>query len=497
MRRFEISLSTFDLQPPSSLFKLNGSAGSIEYRIEKLLRVEESSLDPLSRLFPLLPRFPRSPSFHLPFHATMQNQSITPLTSTPDRPQAVAALLPEEIIDSILLQLGYDYSTPAWFPSQSERAKVLSIMSVVAEGWTEPARRLLFRTVRVETWANLKEPVGHGVGKQVRRLEIGNSGLDGVESGEIGRAIVELLKKLPNLRQLSLVKDYGRPPFDHIDFSSMRSTVFLPQLSELEISDVASPRSIIFNLLATSGHRIHRLSVHCHDDGAGIDPLVTGQQLDFRGNLRYLSTYGAFYQTMLDPTQVALDGLVGLEELRLPFNVAVEPNEREGGFLRAIGSTLRTLTISSTKAAWLTDFATPLSSLIRLNITNSDASPLPFFRRLPPALTSLQFGFDDDFHAAFALWTATPALVPASLKSIEFSIIRNITTFQQLPRVDTLQTLCTGATVGLLRQLSPGLPFKTLAMFISEYDLAQLSLVEAECLRLGVTFRQRMNPQDD
>ena len=421
----------------------------------------------------------------------MQTRSRTRVVATPRVQQSIAALLPEEIVHSIFAQFGFDYSMDARWEGRVERDRNLSNMSVVAEEWTRPARRLLFRTVRVRRWAKLKEPVDDWVGQQVQSLRIGESELYGVESGEFGRAVVELLKKLPNLRQLSLVKDYGRPPFDHIDFSSMRSTVFLPQLSELEISDVASPRSIIFNLLATSGHRIHRLSVHCHDDGAGIDPLVTGQQLDFRGNLRYLSTYGAFYQSMLDPTQVALDGLGGLEELRLSYNTAVETTQREGGLIRTIAPTLRTLTIHPKKAAWLTDFPAPLSKITRLEIINYDAIPLPSLRRLPPALTSLHFTYDDDSHAAFALWTATPALVPASLKSIEFSIIRNITTFQQLPRVDTLQTLCTGATVGPLRQLAPGtLPFKTLKIKFFDARLNGLSSVKAECRRLGLVFCQ-------
>ena len=423
----------------------------------------------------------------------MQNQSIIPSASTPDRPQAVAALLPEEIIDSILLQLGYDYSTPAWFPSQSERAKVLSIMSVVAEGWTEPARRLLIRTVRVETWAKLKAPVGHGVGKQVRRLEIGNSGLDGVESGEIGRAIVELLKKLPNLRQLSLVGDYG--PFDYTDFSFMQSTVFLPQLSELELVNIASPHSIIFNLLATSGHRIRRLSVRCSDDGAGINPLAGGQ-LDFCGNLRYLSTYGAFYQTMLDPTQVALDGLVGLEELGLPFNVAVEPNKREGGFLRAIGPTLGTLTVAAEKAAWFTDFPDHLTQLSRLAInTNGNVDPIPFLRRLPPTLTSLRFSDDRPSRLNLSPLTANPALLPASLKSIGFRSISVVSTFTNLPRIDTLQMVYSRAAFAMLGGLPPGtLPFKTLELSFDDGLLDELSLAQAECVRLGLGFRHRTDP---
>ena len=423
----------------------------------------------------------------------MQTHSRSRAVATPRAQQSIAALLPEEIIDSIFAQLGFDYSMNAPRGDRAERDRNLSNMSVVAEGWTRPARGLLFRTVRVRRWAKLKEPVGDWVGMQVRSLEIHGIRWSGATSGEKGSAVVELLKKLPNLRHLSLIGNYGPygpSPFDNIDLSSMRSTVLLPCLSELEISNNASPRSIIFDLLATSAHRIRRLSVHTI--AGRIEPIPGGRQLDFRGNLRYLSTYRAFYQKMLDPAQVALDGLAGLEELKLSDDTAVETTQREGELLRTIAPTLRTLTIGSEKAAWLTDFTASLSSLTRLTITNNYAViPLPFFRRLPPALTSLHFTYDDDFHAAFALWTATPALVPASLKSIEFSIIRNITTFQQLPRVDTLQTTCLDETVGLLRQLTPGtLPFKTLKIKFFDERLSELNSVTAECQRLGLVFCQ-------
>ena len=48
-RRFEISLATFDLQPPSLVLELKKSVGTVEQSIQKILRVKESSLDPLYR----------------------------------------------------------------------------------------------------------------------------------------------------------------------------------------------------------------------------------------------------------------------------------------------------------------------------------------------------------------------------------------------------------------------------------------------------------------
>ena len=53
-----------------------------------------------------------------------------------------------------------------------ERYGNLNNLSVVAEGWTTPARRLLFRKVQIEEWAHLQEEVGEGLGELVRELDI-------------------------------------------------------------------------------------------------------------------------------------------------------------------------------------------------------------------------------------------------------------------------------------------------------------------------------------
>ena len=390
-------------------------------------------------------------------------------------------------MDSVFAELGFDYSMDARWGDRVDRDRNLSNMAVVAEGWTRPARRLLFRSIRIEKWAQM-QTVEHWAGAEVRDLDISTAGWSRVKTEKVASAVFKLLKNVPNLRRLRLG---GRPlhPFNPVDSASLQSTVFLPHLYDLQLDSVYSSQPIIFDLLATSNHGITRLCAHSFSEPTS--PLPGRQSLDFRGNLRYLSTSGAFYQTMLDPTLVAHDGLGGLEELKLWNSTAVETIQREGGLIRTIAPTLRTLTIGSKKAAWLTDFPTPLSSLTRLEIAhNYEAIPLPFFRRLPPALASLHFTVDGDFHAGFALWTATPALLPQSLKSIGFSIIYNITTFTQLPRVDTLQTTCSDSTVDHLRQLTPGtLPFTTLKMRFSGFDRpSELNSVKAECQRLGLVF---------
>ena len=280
MQWFEILHSTFDLQPPSSLLKLNESAGKVGYWIEQSPRVKESSLDPLYRQFRYSSTFLVLPRSSLPFLATMQNQSLVPSPSNSGRRQSVAALLPEELLDHIFAQFGFDYSPAATVGDRQERYSNLSNMSMVAEGWSRPARRLLFRSVRIWRWSHLQEEVEEGLGKLVRDLEIAQDYRDRVPSLEPASAVFKLLKRLPNLRRLRLVA----LPFDSFnaaDSASMHAAVLFPHLHDLNISDIPSPDSLIVDLLATSGHRIDRLSVH-YASGSVASHAVHGQ-LDFRG----------------------------------------------------------------------------------------------------------------------------------------------------------------------------------------------------------------------
>ena len=366
-----------------------------------------------------------------------------------------------------------------------------------------PARRLLFRRASIWQWSHLQEEVGHWAGKQVRQLELYDTALDGPEAQEITRAVFKLFKTLPNLQHLSLVGfgqfsllNFRQPSlFDHVDFAFMHSAVLFPVLSELYIHVPACTHSIVFALLATSNHQIRRLSVQ--SDPVTINPVAERQQLDFRGNLRYLSTDAAFYQTLLDPTHVALDGLAGLEELKLSHDTAVESNQREGGFIRVIAPTLRALSFDAKKGAWLTDFAEHFGQLTRPVIGNGSSSSPPFFRPLPPNLASLRFYDDRPSRLNLAPFTANPTLVPASLKVIGFNSIFEITTFTNLPRVDTLSITYSRATFDMLRRISPGtLPFKTLEVSFRDGLLDELCLAEAECLRLGVGFRHSEDPWD-
>ena len=102
----------------------------------------------------------------------MQNQSALASISTGRQPQSVAVLLPEEIVDLILAQIGFDYSVDASRQDRWERSEILSDISVIAEGWTRPARRLLVKSVKVWTWPQLEETVPGWAGKWVRELAL-------------------------------------------------------------------------------------------------------------------------------------------------------------------------------------------------------------------------------------------------------------------------------------------------------------------------------------
>ena len=424
---------------------------------------------------------------------TKRRKNTKKSQSTP--PQSVAALLPEEILDSIFAQLGFDYSLDADGQDRRDRYRNLSNMSVVAEGWLKPARRLLLRTVRIREWSHLQEEVEEGMGEYVRELDIRE--VHGAKMQEVARAIFRLLKRLPNLRRLRL-DSIPLDSFDPTDSASMRSAVLLPHLHDLDISHMPSPSSLIVDLLATSGHRIDRLSVY--SDLGPMVPPVTYRQLDFRGKLRILSTGPDFYRTLVDPHRVAPEGLRGLGELQLQGS---HDEYEEGGeeLYRVIGPTLHTLSVESDDLTWFANFLPVLSNLSRVSIDGvfsiDGPDPAPLLRCLPPSLSSLRLPTDMFLGPSLARWTAAPSLVPAGLKRIQIDYIYDFGTYQQLPPIPTLCTNHHHSTISHLKRFSPNtLPFQTIEMWFQNDYLDQRSVVEAECVRLGVVFRQRIQRWD-
>ena len=379
-----------------------------------------------------------------------------------------------------------------------QRDHSLSNISVVAEGWMRPARRLLCRTVRILGWSHLQEEVEEGLGKQVRDLEVNGDHWHAVTSQEAADAVFKLLKRLPSLRRLRLDSIPCRSS-NPTDSSSMHATALLPHLHALSVSDSPFPHSLICDLLATSGHRIDRLSVY--SDLGPMVPHVTHGQLDFRGKLRFLSTGAEFYRTLVDPRLVAPEGLEGLEELQLQV-FDDEPKEGGEDLHRVIGPTLSVLVIDSDDVTWFAEFLPLYSNLSRLSITgfysNGDPDLTPLSRCLPPSLIFLRLGNDIELGLNLARWIAAPSLIPAGLKEIQIDSIYEIETYQQLPPVATLYTDYRSDTTNHLERLSPAtVPFKTLEMWFQDQDLGQRTVVQTECSRLGVVFRQRVEDWDD
>ena len=424
----------------------------------------------------------------------MQTHSRSCAVATPRPPQSVAALLPEEILDSIFAQFGFNYSLDARWEDRDERNINLNNVSVVAEGWTRPARRLLFRSVKIWSWSHMQEVVEEGVGKQVRVLEIRGAGWKVVTSQEPADAVSKLLKQLPNLRRLRLI-DPPFTSFSPIESHKMQSTILLPHLHDLQISTDRSAHSIIFDLLATSNHGLSRLAVHS-GRSRPVASQKGPQQLDFRGNLRFLTAGKVLYRALMDPDRVVLGGLVGLDELKL-WRTAARSSEREVELHRVIGPTLKTLSFGSDELARLADFLPLISRVPRLEITGWDDDPAPLLNCLPPSITFLQFPSDHHLQPSFIRWAAIPSLVPAGLKQISIAYISSVDSFRRLPPIQTLSMSRQHHTLNMLRQISPGnLPFKTIAFYIPHSYLDQIPLLRAECARLGVVFRRRMESSD-
>ena len=122
------------------------------------------------------------------------------LVPSPAQVQSIAALLPAEIVDCIFSHFDFNYLIEAAFYERAERNRMLSNMSVVAESWKGPARRLLFRNVRIRSWEHLQEKVEDWAGGEVRRLDIDFQQRWSTDPQEVAKAVFELLKKVPNLR---------------------------------------------------------------------------------------------------------------------------------------------------------------------------------------------------------------------------------------------------------------------------------------------------------
>ena len=445
-------------------------------------------MDPLSRSFPLslFLRLPHSP---LPRFADMQDHSTALLTTAPRPLQSIAALLPTEIVDCIFSHFHFDERVEEEADLvELERTGNLDNMSVIAEKWTGPARRLLFRNRRVKSWADGTSEVGGIAGGYVRNMTLAWSGFyegeDEAGASVASSAISNLFKNLTNLRRLAII-NLPITSLDDADSHSLRTTSF-PYLSHVHISSNPFPHSIVSDLLASHDHQISQVTLlgsphhyeTCH-----------GKLLDFQGKLRYLDVNAYAYRMMVDSSRVVLDSLKGLEHLDM---ASYDDDDRDGReeLFRVIAPTLEILTITSGDTTLVSELFPHFLRLSQLTLLDVDHDHHPALLRLPASLSFLRLSNDIELAEVLLRWIAEPSLVPKGLKHIQIDCVYDKTNLQHLPTLDTFSTTYSYWTSELLSVIEVGsLPFATLDMSFEQEEQDGVELVREECKRLAVKFQ--------
>ena len=417
-------------------------------------------------------------------------------TPTPPQIQSIAALLPAEIVGCNFSHFDLNYSLDAYADDRAERIRTLSNLSVVAEGWNWPARRLLFRTVRIRGLEHIMEHLEERAGLEIRSLllNLSQPNWSTLTRQETVGPIFKLLKKTPNLRQLRL-SDLPFTSFNPADSTTMQDTLLLPHLSDLTIigSRNPFPQSVVSGLLKTSGHRISRFKV----SGYQLDTIAPSEehQLDFGGKLRYLEIESSSSQMLLQPPRMDLKTLEGLQELHLN-DCAYDAADRTPKFFEIIAPTLDKLTISDKYPASVARCLPRRTHLSRLHLYALPSESALFYH-LPPSLSFLRLRHDGHLLNILTRWNVEPSLVPATLNHILIDDIDNGDALRLLPSLNKLGTNWHGLTAEFLAQLRPGTtPSKVLEMYFSRDNEERIPGIEAECKRLGVKFCRRTQAWD-
>ena len=462
--------------------------------------MKESSLDPLSRKSDS-PEFLSLPHYALPYRTTMQNLSTTPFTATPDQPQSIAALVPEEIVDLVIQHLSFDYSMDVDWQDYMERVECLSNVSGVVSGWRDPARRMLMRSVKLSTYEGLGS-MPEWAGELVRTLELDFlRRVDHIAPTSVAPAVSKFLQRLPFLTTLSL----RHLPFDNFsnaDSFIPHSDVFLPHLRDLRLYTRHS-QNLIHDILATSGHSISHLDI----SGETIDPSSEGERLssegklDFKGNLRYLELRGWFHATILGDSplhSVELVGLAGLTELEVDGVQPVsEDIARIQEVFKVIGPTLERLSLARDHKSTLDLAILPLVPRLSYLRLMSAQTNLFALHHLPPSLSSLSLYNDYNFNQVLAAWLSTPSKVPRGLKKIHIGYLHAAYTpytLTSLPPIDTFGVSYFTGLLPALRLVESGpMPFKNFELkYLLSDEAEDIQEVEVQCRRLGVGFSKSL-----
>ena len=311
-----------------------------------------------------------------------------------------------------------------------------------------------------------------------------NSSWSRLASREMGGALFDLLKKLPNLR---IFRTHFLPfmQFPTVAFLQMRHSAMLPHLTEITIFGDPFAPAVVLDLLATSNHRISRLKMWTTTPRHKA-PLLP-EQFDFRGNLRILAVGSQVYDALLHPTEISLSHLEGLRELELWY-LRSKWSQQADKFFGIIAPSLEKLTVKGLVAPMSPAFHLLANlSHLRLQETFDDISLL--LLHLPPSLRYLRIDDDRKIQPVLSRWMAVPSLVPSKLKEIRIDSISDINTLKNLPQVERFST-SEYWLLSLLRRLDLGtLRCKTVDMiFCYENWFGEEEEYEEERRRLNIVF---------
>lgn len=356
--------------------------------------------------------------------------------------QSVAALLPRELLDNIFEHFDFNYSQDARQQQRDERDKTLQSVAVVVRAWMVPAKRLLFRNVTIASWAHLCKTVDEWVGATVRTLRIFTGAFDSnAEPFTCATLVFRLISVLPNLQSIH----FYRLPFTRFnpsDSDTLRSTLLLPSLLDIQLHTDSPARSIISDLLLASNRNISSLvykdynSIEWSDEEDGDEERnmradAEVEDLDFQGRLRRLCLNEVDGYTSVCGGE-DLERFVGLEELIITSHSI--PKDQVEQLFTIIAPTLRKLKVEG-EVNYFASNLHHLQALTHLNLETPGEiyyTLYPSLRSLPSTLTSLAVTSDS------GLEDFLDDGLPEGLRRLRICNISDPSTLTHLPPLDRL-----------------------------------------------------------
>lgn len=402
----------------------------------------------------------------------------------------LADSLPPEILDRIFRFLSHVPS-----PTRRDRKRLrvdrqLSTCSVIAPSWKDPARRVLFEEIKISRWELLREDLPEGnVLRFVRTLVVNvnewkkhveHSGRREIENHASSQEYVgRLLERMPGLISLRLSFPQFRS-FGYKLSKKMQEGGMLSMLRRVSIrGDWDFPiEGLVYDLLAASNQGIIHLACTSRSEDENFE-LDDEAQLDFGGNLRYLSA--RMNSTLfLEPDMVVISSLAGLVEL-------------DGARFPDVDTAKKVcVAIRKTCTRFRASFPSDCNALRRLpHITHFIIDELPSTAfQLPKSLVQLKIHNSKLVHKFLERCKKGEIVVPSTLEQLTIPAFRNPKDLLLLPPVRRLSTETDSPLLEFLRSLPAGtaFPSKELEMVDRTKPISN-DLVRLECDRLtGIAF---------